>query len=85
VPTRQDRLPTPAYQKVGGHTGRGATRLSPSPAEFHGGQKGSIENASGIIRWYLPKKFDPAGLTQLQLDCIGTEKGVRQRDSMIHD
>jgi IS30 family transposase len=33
-------------------------------------QKGSIENANGIIRRYLPKKFDPAGLTQLQLDCI---------------
>jgi IS30 family transposase len=33
-------------------------------------QKGSIENANGIIRRYLPKKSDPSGLTQLQLDCI---------------
>jgi hypothetical protein len=58
-------------------------RGNKTPAEFHGEQKGSIENAGGIIRRYLPKKLDSAVLTQLQLDWIGTEKGVRKKVAVL--
>jgi IS30 family transposase len=33
-------------------------------------QKGSIENANGIIRRYLPKSYDPSNLTQSLIDQI---------------
>ena len=42
-------------------------------------QRGANENGNGLLRWYLPKRYDIKNVTQGELDDIATELNNRPR------
>ena len=46
---------------------------------YHSWERGSNENANGLLRQYLPKGASMAGLTQLQCNAIARKLNTRPR------
>jgi transposase, IS30 family len=63
------------YQRVEGLTGAAFYFARP----YHSWERGSNENANGLIRQYLPKGVSMAGLTQQQCNAIARKLNTRPR------
>jgi transposase, IS30 family len=63
------------YKKVEGRAG--VTFYFARP--YHSWERGSNENANGLLRQYLPKGASMAGLTQQQCDAIARKLNTRPR------
>jgi IS30 family transposase len=63
------------YQRVEGRTGAKFYFARP----YHSWERGSNENANGLIRQYLPKGTSMAGLTQQQCNAIAGKLNKRPR------
>ncbi len=63
------------YQRIEGLTGVAFYFARP----YHSWERGSNENANGLIRQYLPKGMSMAGLTQHQCNAIARRLNTRPR------
>ena len=45
-------------------------------------QRGINENTNGLLRQYFPKRKDPSGFTQIELDAVAWELNTRPRKSL---
>jgi transposase, IS30 family len=63
------------YQRIEGRTGAAFYFARP----YHSWERGSNENANGLVRQYLPKGVSMAGLSQHQCNAIARKLNTRPR------